>query len=158
MSQYRDAELGTSWTNVFYGTIQNDFTVDGHWGDVPHTPEAEMGNGEITLHIDFDTSGEEFPPPDDDPPDGRLRRTAFVPVDELRRPLMSKARSAATSTIFSRPDACGSSPGDQRYKLIGDGGWSIRGDPPLRVEDERGRVVAREGDPIRVNGFVSRLR
>jgi hypothetical protein len=43
----------------------------------------------------------------------------------------------------------------RRYELIGDGGWIFKADQSLRIEDERGAVMARVDDPIRVTGQVS---
>ena len=40
MSQYPGEEPGTTWTNVFVGTVQGDFTIVGRWGDVPFNPDS----------------------------------------------------------------------------------------------------------------------
>jgi hypothetical protein len=45
--------------------------------------------------------------------------------------------------------------GGDRFELLGFGGLDVRGDPPLRLEDSRGRVLARVGDPIQAYGRVS---
>jgi hypothetical protein len=155
MSNYRGSEPGEYWTNVFYGTIQSDFTIAGHWGDVPYTPGADMDNGEITLGVDFDSSnGEEFPILRRLEATGGFGASAFVPVDALPAAVDLEGSFGGNYDHLLQTGCLWVQTGGQRYELIGDGGWSIRGDPPIRVEDERGQVFAREGDTLRIHGQV----
>jgi hypothetical protein len=155
MSNYRGSEPGEYWTNVFYGTIRSDFTIAGHWGDVPYAPDAAMDNGEMTLSIDFDSSsGEEVPFLRSIEVTGGFGGSAWVPVDSLPTAVDLEGSFGGNYDHLLQTGCLWIQSGGQRYELIGDGGWSIRGDPPIRVEDERGQVFAREGDTLRIHGQV----
>ena len=52
---------GHEWANVFTGTIGNDLSITGRWGDVPFNSQIlheDLANGLAALHIDFDDSGD----------------------------------------------------------------------------------------------------
>lgn len=156
MSNYRGSEPGEHWTNVFYGTIQSDFTIAGHWGDVPYGPGSGMNNGEMTLGIDFDaSSGEEFPVLRRLEVTGGFGASAFVPVEALPAAVDLEGSFGGNYDHLLQTGCLWIQTGAQRYELLAaDIGWSIRGDPPIRVEDERGQVFAREGDTLRIRGLV----
>jgi hypothetical protein len=154
-SHYSGSEPGEHWTNVLYGTIGSDLTITGHWGDVPYAPEATMNNGEITLHITFGASaGQDVPVLHTTHATGGFGGSAFVPVDALPAAVDLEGLFGGNYDHLLQTGCLWTQSGGQRYELIGDGGWSIRGDPPIRVEDERGQVQSREGDTIRIHGVV----
>lgn len=156
MSRYADSEPGEYWTNVLYATIRTDFSIAGHWGSVPHLPESDLGNGEITLEIGFESSA------DGSSPflravnaTGGFGGTAWVPVEALPAAVELEGTFGGNYDHLLQTGCFWLESGTDRFELIGSGGLDIRGDPPLRVEDSRGRVLARVGDPIRAQGRVS---
>lgn len=60
-SQDPGTEPGFFWSNVFVGSVHEDFTITGEWGDVPFGANAEataphLNEGELTLQIGWDDS------------------------------------------------------------------------------------------------------
>lgn len=158
MSNYPGTEPGEFWTNVFIGTVGSDFTIIGQWGDVPFNPSIPsdgLGFGSMTLQIDFVQSGEvERPVLRAVSRTGGFSGSAWVLEESLASVELEGIFGGNADNLLQTGCVWIESNG-QRYELIGDGGWLIRIDPPLRVEDETGRVVAREGDPLRIRGPVS---
>ena len=157
MSQYLGEEPGSSWTNVFAGTVQSDLTIVGRWADVPFNPEAipHLGHGTMTLRIGFVQSGEvERPALRVVGASGEFGGSAWVLEDSLV-PIELEGTFEGNADYLLQTGCVWIESGGQRYELIGDGGLRIRIDPPLRVEDGSGRVVARAGDPLRIRGLAS---
>jgi hypothetical protein len=159
MSQYSGEEPGSSWTNVFSGTLQSDFTIVGRWADVPFNPDIPadaLGRGTMTLLIDFDQSGEvERPVLRVANVTGGFGGSAWVLEEALAPTTELEGTFGGNVDALFQTGCTWIESSGLRYELIGDGGWVIRGDPPMRVEDERGRVVARVDDPLRIRGRVS---
>ena len=157
MSQYRGEDPGSSWTNVFAGVLQNDLTISGRWADVPFSPETIgfLGHGMMTLRIGFVRSGEvERPALRVVSATGGWGGSAWVLEESLASVELEGIFGGNADHLLQTGCVWIESNG-QRYELIGSGGWDIRADPPLRLEDESGRVVALEDDPIRIQGPVS---
>ncbi len=156
-SQNAGEVRGESWTNVFIGSIESDFTVTGRWGDVPYA-EILTGNdaGSVTMAIEFGGSGAaESPFLKVTDATGGFGATRLAPDESLSEAVTLDGTLGGnfdhlfgTGCIWIEADG-------QRYELIGDGGWSFRSDLNLRIEDDRDQVVAREGDPIRITGRTS---
>lgn len=154
-SRYLDSQVGEFWTNVLVGTIGSDFSITARWGNVPYL-NTELWNGEMTLRIGFDSAdGQEFPVLRTTAVTGGFWGSAWVPEDSLPPPADLAGIFSGNYDHLLQTGCLWVQVGDVRYELLGDGGWVIRGDPPLRIEDGRGRVYARDGDMIRVNGIVS---
>ena len=155
-SAYPDSQVGEFWTTVLVGTIGTDFTITAHWGDVPYLNTEFLGNGEMTLRIGFDSAGgQEIPVLRTIAVTGGFGGSTWVPEDSLQPAADLEGTFSGNYHNLLQTGCLWVQVGDVRYELHGDGGWVIRGDPPLRIEDERGRVYARDGDIIRVNGIVS---
>jgi len=158
MSHYPGTEPGEFWTNVFIGTVGSDFTIIGRWGDVPFYPGIPsdwLGFGSMTLQIDFDQSGEvERPVLRAVSRTGGFSGSAWVLAESLAPVELDGILGSNADNLLQTGCVWIESNGE-RYELIGGGAWIIRIDPPLRVEDESGRVVAREGDALRIQGPVS---
>jgi hypothetical protein len=143
---------GHDWTHVFTGTIRNDLTIVGRWGDVPFNhqiPSDGYVDGSGELHIDFDNS------------------------DDVERPVL-RGRMGEWDGLMLAPEESVSPPIDiegtfggsefcswveangQRYELNGVADLTIRRQP-ISVQDWSGNILARVGDPIRVRGRVSPL-
>lgn len=156
MSQYTDEEPGGSWTNVFSGALRSDFTIVGRWADVPFSADCIgcLNDGTITLRIGFVQSG------DVERPTLELVRastpfgSAWV-LEESLEPMELEGTFAGNADHLLQTGCLWIDSGGQRYELIGDGGWTIRTDPPFRIEDESGRVVTRQGDSLRIRGRAS---
>lgn len=155
MSQYSGEEPGSSWTNVFTGAIRSDLTIVGTWAGVPFSPDGYLGDGALTLRIRFAQSGGGARPAlryvSSSAPFGA---SAWVLEDSLERVELDGILGGNVDHLLQTGCVWLQS-GGQRYELIGDGGWRIRIDPPIRVEDASGRVVARAEDPLRIRGGVS---
>lgn len=158
MSQYGGEEPGSSWTNVFTGTVQSDLTIIGRWADVPFNPEAieYLSHGTMTLRIGFvDSGGAERPALRVVSVTGGWGGSAWVLEESLESVELDGTFGGNADHLLQTGCLWIESDG-QRYELIGDGGWSIRSDPPIRVEEGgSGRVVARAGDPLRIRGRAS---
>ena len=147
MSQWPGTEPGSFWTNIFFGTVQTDFTVAGHWGDVPFLQGGSQSEGTLTLRIGFDESGRlEKPVLHAIEATGGFGGTAWVlettldPALELDG-LLGEFSNVGCPVLGVDPDARVSwvESGAQRYELISLGD------------------VGNPGDHIRVVGQVSAL-
>jgi hypothetical protein len=155
MSQYSGEEPGTSWTDVFTGTMRSDLTIVGTWADVPYSPAGFLGDGTLTLRIGFVQSGEaERPTLGFVSSSSEYGASAWV-LEESLVPVELDGVFGGNADHLLETGCVWIESGGQRYELIGDGGWDIRIDPPLRVEDPAGRVVARVGDSLRIRGGAS---
>ena len=155
-STYPDTQIGEIWTNVLVGTIGSDFTITARWGDVPYLNTEFFGNGEMSLRIGFESAdGQEFPVLRTTAVTGGFGGNAWVPEDSLPPAADLEGIFSGNYHNLLETGCLWVQVGDVRYELHGDGGWVFRGDPPLRIEDERGRVYARDGDVIRVHGVVA---
>ncbi|MEK6192322.1 MAG: hypothetical protein AABM41_08365 [Chloroflexota bacterium] len=159
MSQYSGEEPGSSWTTVFSGILQSDFTIVGRWADVPFNPDIpadSLGRGTMTLRIGFDQSGEvERPVLRVANVTGGFGGSAWVLEESLAPAIeLDGTFGGNVDPLFQTGCAWIESNG-QRYELIGGEGWEVRGDSPLRLEDGRGHVIARVDDPLRIRGRVS---
>jgi len=157
MSQYSGEEPGSSWTNVFAGAMQSDLTIVGRWADVPFNPESIpwLNHGTLTLRIGFVQSGEvERPALRFVSSSAPFGGSAWV-LEESLAPVELDGIFGGNVDHLLQTGCVWLESGGQRYELIGDGGWRIRYDPPIRVEDASGRVVARADDPLRIRGRVS---
>jgi hypothetical protein len=158
MSHFPGFEPGEHFVNVFIGTVRNDFTIVGRWGDVPFNPNLttdELFYGSLTLLIDFDESG------DVEHPILRVTGGNFGPWVLV----LEESLSAPTELLGTFGGTVTSTAGDdvacpwiesngEHYELIGSAEWRIR-TSPLSIQDRAGHIVARIGDPIRVTGRLS---
>ena len=155
MSQYSGEEPGSSWTNVFSGTLRSDLTIVGRWADVPFRPKSYLGDGELILHVDFVQSGQvEWPALRFVSSSSGYGASAWV-LEASLMPVELEGVFGGNADHLLQTGCLWIEAGGERYELIGDAGWVMRNDPPIRVEDASGRVVARVGDPLRVRGGAS---
>lgn len=157
MSQYRGEDPGSSWTNVFAGVLHSDLTISGRWADVPFSPETIgfLGHGMMTLRIGFvESGGVERPALRVVSMTGGFGGSAWV-LEESLAPVELDGIFGGNRDNLLQTGCVWIESNGQRYELIGDGGWDIRVDPPVRVEDRSGRVFARADDPLRIRGRVS---
>jgi hypothetical protein len=148
---------GAGWTNVFTGRIAPDFTVEGPWSDLPYGFNADLQEGEVLnsgdlkLEIDFFEA------------DGITRPTLhlleeatrfglggwnFVPMDALD----PRAEYTGTYGFDAENDCPWLDLNGRRYELI-QWQWGIAEGGQLL--GERGALVARPGDQIRVDGQIA---
>jgi len=154
MSQDISGEPGSGFANVFVGTVRNDFTIVGRWGDVPFLATAvTLSHGTMTLWIDFDQSGEvERPVLREVDMTGSFGGSVWVLEESLSAPTDLQGSLGGTVTGDSACPWIESN--GERYELIGSGEWRIR-EAPLSVQTDDGRILARVGDPIQVRGRLS---
>lgn len=144
---------GHDWTNVFIGQVKDDFTITGAWGDVPFNPflaSDQLGNGTLTLRIDFDQSAEvEWPVLRQVEQSGFFGGQVWVPNESLSPPTDLEGPFGGEGCALIEVNG-------ERVELLGSGAWVIRPEP-LSIQDQLGHIVARVGDPIRVHGQLSTL-
>jgi hypothetical protein len=152
-------DLGEGWTNVLTGTISRDFTISARWGDVPYYPGLStefFHAGSLDLAIEFGGSGpDEFPTLKVVFATGGFGTTRLVPETALPPPVTLDGTLGGNFDHLLQTGCIWIESGGQRYELFGDGGWSLRSDLNLRIENDLGQVFAREGDPIRITGITS---
>lgn len=158
MSQDPGSQPGSNWTNVLVGTVRNDFTIVGRWGDVPFNPSITTDNlfyGRVTIRIEFEQSAEVERP--------MLRATGgdlfglvWVREESLPAPIDLQGTFGGTvsSTVGDDLACPWIESNGEHYELIGSAEWRIR-TSPLSIQDQGGHIVARIGDPIRVSGRVA---
>jgi hypothetical protein len=155
MSPDSGAGAGQEWTNVFTGTVGNDFTITGRWGFVPFNPATEpdvLRDGTLEMDIKFDQSGAVEHPV--------LRAVGGSGGDLyglvwVREESLSAPTELAGTFGGSEEERCVWVEVDgERIELVGSAGWKFRS-PPLSVQDQSGQIVAQVGDPIVVRGQLS---
>lgn len=153
-SQYLGEPAGTSWTQVMVGTVHQDFTITGAWGDVPFGPFPPQGRGPITLRINFDTSGTSevtYLTLDGECNCGGSR---WVLESSLPDPV------ELTGIFGGSADYCAwiETAEGTRYELGGPAmaPYFFR-TVPISLQDYSGNVLVAQGDPIRVVGQVEPL-
>jgi hypothetical protein len=155
-SQYQDESAGTSWTNVMVGTVHPDFTITGTWGDVPFGPYPPQGHGEITVHINFDTTGtDEVTYLSLDAATGGFGATRWVLESSLPEPveltgIFGGAADSGCAWIETadgtRYELGGPAMSDKYFRTV-----------PISLQDYNGYILIGQGDPMRVVGQVAPL-
>jgi hypothetical protein len=146
-------EAGAEWTNVFVGNVRSDFTIVGRWADVRSSGTMQAGG--LTLHIDFDVSGEVEHPVLRlvEESGGAFGGQVWVLEESLPGPIDLQGILGGTAV-----DGCIWIDSDgERYELLGGGGEWITRAMPVSVQTSDGRIVARLGDQIRVRGRPAAL-
>jgi hypothetical protein len=156
-SEYPGSEPGEYFATVLYGTIQRDFTIVGHWGDVPLSPDAALNYGEITLRLEFDMTVEPVQPVlRVTGATGGFGATAWVrsetvgPAEEIIGVLGGNYDELyQTGCVWIESV-------DRRYELLDLAGYGVRGNgTTMLLIDPQGRLVGQTGDPIRAVGRVA---
>jgi len=155
-SQFQEEPAGASWTNVMVGTVHQDFTITGVWGDVPFGPFPPTGRGEITVHINFDTSGtEEVTYLSLDSGTGGFGASRWVLESSMPEPVeLTGIFGGAADTNCAwietadgtRYELGGPAMGDKFFRTV-----------PISLQDYSGYVLVGQGDPMRVVGQVAPL-
>ena len=145
-----DLPVGHFWDNVFTGRIGSDFTIEGSWGDVPLSDQPSLGNGELTLGIDFfEANGTSWPTLHliAQRPGETFGGQDFVPEASL------PALTEYVGTYgYDTPDCPWVEVDGDRYEITE---WQYDIARDGQIIGDGSQVLVRPGDPIRVEAQIS---
>jgi hypothetical protein len=161
------SELGVEWTNVFVGSVHDDFTITGSWGDVPTrvtrhamvgppvpVSNTDLGDGELAIRIEFDESGASEEP--------------FLVAQSATGSDLGGSRWVLESSMPAPSETVGTFNGKEnncfwveangtRYEFDLPSITMVYEANPPSIRNPLGDTLFTQGDPIRVLGRVKSL-